>query len=184
MTDITITPPGETVVTITGPTTVVRTNQPTVPNPRYYGSLISTANQTNPVASQVNLVTFTQLEIGAGVTLTNSTRINIANPGIYVANVLLTLSKTDSGRDDLYCWFRKNGTDIANSLNMIALNGNDAHDIVSLNEMFTMSAAGYIEIAWSSTDTDLKLQALGTLTSPTRPAGPSAHVNVFQVGDV
>lgn len=184
MTDITITPPGETVVTITGPTTVVRTNQPTVPNPRYYGSLISTANQTNPVASQVNLVMFTALEIGAGVTLTNSTRINIANPGIYLMNVHLQISKTDSGLDDFYVWFRRNGTDVANSLNLAALDGNNAHVIVSVNEMFTMSTAGYIEIAWSSTDTDLKLQALSSLTSPTRPAGPSAHVNVLQVGDV
>ena len=129
MTDtiITVTPPGETTVTVTGPTTTVRTNQPTVPNPRYYGQLVSTASQTNPVASAINLVTFTTLEEGEGVTLTNGNRINLANAGTYCLTLVVNVTKTDSGVDDAYFWLRKNAADVANSTMRQNMDGNNAH---------------------------------------------------------
>ncbi len=185
MTDtiITVTEPGATEVTVTGPTTTVRTNVPTVPNPRYYGSVISTVSQTNPIASTINLVTFSTLDEGSGVTLTNGNRINLANAGTYVLQLSVNLSKTDGGQDDAYFWLRKNASDVANSTMRHSLENNNSHQLVTLVWMETVTAGQYLQVAWSSSDEDMSLvyQAAGTL--PTRPATPSVHAHIFQVGD-
>lgn len=185
MTDtiITVTPPGETTVTVTGPTTTVRTNQPTVPNPRYYAQLVSTASQTNPVASAINLVTFTTLEEGEGVTLTNGNRINLANAGTYCLTLVVNVTKTDSGVDDAYFWLRKNAADVANTTMRQNMDGNNAHELITLVWMETVTAGQYLQVAWSSSDADMSLTYAAAGTTPTRPATPSVHAHIFQIGD-
>jgi len=180
---ITVTPPGETTVTVTGPTTTVRTNQPTVPNPRYFAQLVSTASQTNPVASAINLVTFTTLEEGEGVTLTNGNRINLTNAGTYCLTLVVNLTKTDSGVDDAYFWLRKNAADVANSTMRQNMDGNNAYELVTLVWMETVTAGQYLQVAWSSSDSDMSLTYAAAGTTPTRPATPSVHAHIFQIGD-
>ena len=180
---ITVTPPGETTVTVTGPTTTVRTNQPTVPSPRYYAQLVSTASQTNPVASAINLVTFTTLEEGEGVTLTNGNRINLANAGTYCLTLVVNVTKTDSGVDDAYFWLRKNAADVANTTMRQNMDGNNAHELVTLVWMETVTAGQYLQVAWSSSDADMSLTYAAAGTTPTRPATPSVHAHIFQIGD-
>jgi hypothetical protein len=180
---ITVTPPGETTVTVTGPTITVRTNQPTVPNPRYYAQLVSTASQTNPVASAINLVTFTTLEEGEGVTLSNGNRINLANAGTYCLTLVVNVTKTDSGVDDAYFWLRKNAADVANTTMRQNMDGNNAHELVTLVWMETVTAGQYLQVAWSSSDADMSLTYAAAGTTPTRPATPSVHAHIFQIGD-
>jgi hypothetical protein len=180
---ITVTPPGETTVTVTGPTTTVRTNQPTVPNPRYYAQLVSTASQTNPVASAINLVTFTTVEEGEGVTLTNGNRINLANAGTYCLTLVVNVTKTDSGVDDAYFWLRKNAADVANTTMRQNMDGNNAHELVTLVWMETVTAGQYLQVAWSSSDADMSLNYAAAGTTPTRPATPSVHAHIFQISD-
>lgn len=180
---ITVTEPGATWVTVTGPTTTVRTNVPSVPNPRYWGALISTASQTNPVGSAINLLGYSTLEEGEGVTLTQSNRINVTNAGTYRLGLVVNVTKTDSGADDVYFWLRKNTNDVANSTMRHRLDGNNAHQLVLLEWVITLAAADYLQVAWSSSDTDLSLAYQSTQTTPTRPATPSVHAHIFQIGD-
>jgi hypothetical protein len=182
-TTITVTDAGATSVTVTGPTTTVRTNVPAVPNPRYWGNLVSTSSQTNPVASEVNLVTFSALEEGSGVTLTNSNRINLTYAGTYALMLVVNLTKTDSGADDAYFWLRKNGSDVANSTQRQRLDGNNAHELVICQWTETVTAGQYLQVAWASPDTDLSLTYAAAGTTPTRPATPSVHAHIFQIGD-
>ena len=182
-TTITITDAGATSVTVTGPTTTVRTNQPTVPNPRYWGNLISTATQSNPVASAINLVTYSALEEGSGITLTNSNRINVTNAGTYVLMIVSNVTKTDSGADDVYFWLRKNAIDVANSTQRHRLDGNNAHQLVVCQWTETVTAGQYLQVAWSSPDADLSFAYAAAGTLPTRPATPSVHAHIFQIGD-
>jgi hypothetical protein len=182
-TTITITDAGATAVTVTGPTTTVRTNVPTVPNPRYWGNLVSTASQPNPVASDINLVTFSALEEGNGVTLTNTNRINLTNAGTYCLMLVINLTKTDSGEDDAYFWLRKNGSDVANSTQHQRLDGNNVHELVICQWTETVTAGQYLQVAWASPDADLSLTYAAAATTPTRPATPSVHAHIFQIGD-
>lgn len=182
-TTITVTDAGATSVTVTGPTTTVRTNVPTVPNPRYWGNLVSTASQSNPVASAVNLITFSAVEEGSGVTLSNANRINLTNAGTYVLILVMNVSKTDSGADDAYFWLRKNGSDVANSTQRQRLDGNNDHQLVVCQWTETVTAGQYLQVAWASDDADLSLAYQAAGTSPTRPATPSVHAHVFQIGD-
>lgn len=182
-TTITITDAGATSVTVTGPTTTVRTNVPTVPNPRYWGNLVSTTSQDNPVASSINLVTFSALEEGSGITLTNANRINVTNAGTYVLMLVINISKTDSGADDVYFWLRKNASDVANSTQRQRLDGNNAHELVVCQWTETVTAGQYLQVAWTSADADLSLAYAAAGTLPTRPATPSVHAHIFQIGD-
>lgn len=182
-TTITITDAGATSVTVTGPTTTVRTNVPTVPNPRYWGNLVSTTSQDNPVASSINLITFSALEEGSGITLTNANRINVTNAGTYLLMLVMNVSKTDSGADDVYFWLRKNASDVANSTQRQRLDGNNAHELVVCQWTETVTAGQYLQVAWTSADADLSLAYAAPGTLPTRPATPSVHAHIFQIGD-
>lgn len=182
-TTITITDAGATSVTVTGPNTTVRTNVPTVPNPRYWGNLVSTTSQDNPVASSINLITFSALEEGSGITLTNANRINVTNAGTYVLMLVMNVSKTDSGADDVYFWLRKNASDVANSTQRQRLDGNNAHELVVCQWTETVTAGQYLQVAWTSADADLSLAYAAPGTLPTRPATPSVHAHIFQIGD-
>jgi hypothetical protein len=123
---------------------------------RAYISANSTTDQTGSVsaATAVKLEN-TVTSPTVGITIANDgsgnpTRITFAAGGTYALAPSIQFKNTDTNDHDATFWFRKNGTDIANSASVVnipkAADGGAVFAQIVLYE--TVTAAQYIEIMW------------------------------------
>ena len=108
--------------------------------------------------------------------------------GLYNLQFSLQFVNTDTQIHDTDVWFRKNGTNIANSNSRFSVpnshGGIDGHLIAALNFFLDMDPGDFIEIMWHTDDVKISIQQLPTATSPTRPATPSAIVTMSYVSSL
>ena len=147
----------------------------------YYGNFYSTAVQTNPAASAVNAMTFNGTPDAVGVTIVDTSNIRVTNAGVYNLQFSAQLNKTDSGSDSIDIWLAKNGKNVAWSNTRTWLVGNDAKQVAAWNFVITLAAGDYVQLYWSSADTDVRLFAEPVSSTPTRPGIPSVIATITQV---
>jgi hypothetical protein len=146
---------------------------------RAYISANSTTDQTGSISAATAIkLENTITSPTAGITIANDgsgnpTRITFAAAGTYALAPSIQFKNTDSNDHDATFWFRKNGTDIANSASVVnvpkAADGGAVFAQIVLYE--TVTAAQYIEIMWLPEDADVTLDfiAAGAIA----PAVPS-----------
>lgn len=148
----------------------------------YYLSAYSTQDQTNAGATSVNKMTYNVTDINNGVSIVSSSRITIANAGVYNIQFSAQFDKTDSGDDTVQIWLQKNGSNIANSNTEMTLTGNNGKHVAAWNFFVNAAASDYFEICWHSSDTAVFINYIAAATTPTRPAIPSVILTVNKVG--
>ena len=122
-------------------------------------------------------VNFDTTDVSYGVTLSDGSKLNIQNAGVY----LLTFSAqvlADSGADTIYLWIKKNGTNVPESATKLTLANNDA-EVATVTFVNEVAANDYYEVAWQTTNGDAVLYteaATGNI-----PAIPSIIVTITQV---
>ena len=96
-------------------------------------------------------------------------------------------ANNDSQIQDVDVWFRKNGTDIPKSNSRFSINERhgsiDGHAIAALNFFVDLDAGDYVQIMWATTNIAVKLEHIGTQSSPTRPATPSVIATMQMVSE-
>jgi hypothetical protein len=152
-----------------------------------YGAFQDSTDQTAASTTVAYPITFNTTDFSNGVTLSNSSRLNVANSGLYNLQFSIQFKNTTSSGQDVDIWFRKNGTDIPNSNSRFhppARKGSSdpSHIIAALNFFVDMAANDYIEIMWRTENTGVNIEHFGTSTSPTRPAVPSVITTMNLVG--
>ena len=163
-------------VTITGTSIGVQ-----VGPQEYYGSFYSTVDQSNAGANQVNKMTYNVTDINNGVSIVSSSRITIANAGVYNIQFSAQFDKTDSGDDKVDIWLSKNGSNVANTNTEMTLVGNNGKHVAAWNLFVNAAAADYFELCWSSADANVFINYVATQSTPTRPAIPSVILTVNKV---
>jgi hypothetical protein len=141
----------------------------------------STQDQTASVVNTGYAVTFNNTSYTSTVTLSNNSRINVQNPGIYKFDVTLQLEHNNSSETSVTVWEQKNGAAITYSGHMFDVKGNDDY-VVHWGFTVSLTANDYIEIYWATGDTQLNLHTEAA-TSP-HPGIPSASVDVSFVSNV
>lgn len=146
-----------------------------------YGSFSNNTDQTAPSAGTTAVVLFDTTEESNGVYLSNSTRINVRNAGIY--NFQFSLQLQNSTNDGQYAdvWFRVNGTDVVRSGSRFGLparksTGDPSHLIGTMNLFLDLAANDYVEIAGSVSDVGVTLEHFAADTVIPRPAIPAAII--------
>jgi hypothetical protein len=156
----------------------------TVGGSRYYGQFWDTTTQNNGGATTANPMTFNTSDTfntGVSITVGNTSRVVIANPGVYNLQFSAQFAKTDSGQDTVSVWLAKDGVNVADSCTDIDLNNNNARSVAAWNWLVNPTVANtYYQIYWSSSDTNMSIIAEGTRINPTRPAIPSVILTVTQ----
>ena len=147
----------------------------------YYGSFYSTVDQANAGANQVNKMTYNVTDINNGVSIVSSSRITIANAGVYNIQFSAQFDKTDSGDDKVDIWLSKNGSNVANTNTEMTLVGNNGKHVAAWNLFVNAAAADYFELCWSSADANVFINYVATQSTPTRPAIPSVILTVNKV---
>ena len=143
-----------------------------------YGAFQDSTDQTAASTTVAYPMTFNTTDFSNGVYLSNSSRMNVRNAGIYNLQFSVQLQNTDNAQHTVDIWFRKNGTDIAASNSMFTVPARKSasiygHLIGAINYFVELAANDYVEIVWRTESTTVSLEQLPTQTSPTRPATPS-----------
>lgn len=143
-----------------------------------YGAFQDTTDQTAASTTAAYAITFNTTDFSNGVYLSNSSRLNVRNSGLYNLEFSIQFKNTTNDTQDAEVWFRKNGTDIAASNSRFGLAprksaGDPSHTIGALNFYVELVAGDYVEIMWKVSDTGVSIEHYAAGTSPTRPATPS-----------
>jgi hypothetical protein len=141
----------------------------------------STQDQTASVVNTGYAVTFNNTSYNSAVTLSNNSRINVQNPGVYKFDVTLQLEHNNSSETPVTVWEQKNGSAIAYSGHMFDVKGNDDY-VVHWGFTVSLVANDYIEVYWSTGDTQLNLHTEAA-TSP-HPGVPSASIDISFISNV
>ena len=154
-----------------------------------YGAFQDGTDQTAANTTTAYAITFDTTDFTNGVTLSNSSRLNVAQAGIYNLQFSIQFKNTTNDGQDVDIWFRKNGTNIDNSNSRFHLparksGGDPSHLIAALNFFFSLAANDYVEIMWRPTDVGVSLEHFATSSSPTRPAVPSAIATLSFVSNL
>jgi len=154
-----------------------------------HGAFQDSTNQTAANTTTAYAVTFNTTDFSNGVTMVSNSQITVADSGIWNLQFSLQYKNTSNDGQDVDIWFRKNGTNIANSNSRFHLParktaGDPSHLIAALNFFVSLVDNDYVEIMWRTTSTTVSLEHFDTSTSPTRPAVPSAIATMTFVSNL
>ena len=154
-----------------------------------YGAFQDGTNQVAANTTTAYPVTFDTTDFSNGVTLSNSSRLNVSQPGIYNLQFSIQIKNTTNSSADVDFWFRKNGTDIAKSNSRFGISarkssGDPSHAIVALNFFVSMAANDYLQIVWRTSDVAVTIETFAAGTSPTRPSVPSVIATMSFVSNL
>ena len=154
-----------------------------------YGAFQDSTDQTAANTTTAYAITFDTTDFSNGITLSNSSRLNVAQSGIYDLQFSIQFKNTTNDTQDVDVWFRKNGTDIAKSNSRFSLgprksSGDPSHLIAAMNFFVSLAASDYVQIMWRPTDVGVSLEHFAADTSPTRPAVPSAIATLSFVSNL
>ena len=122
--------------------------------------------------------------VAAGTTITGTiaSRLVAALAGLYNIQFSAQFVSSDINIHDIDIWFRKNGTDIAESNSQFSVPnkhaGVNGHLLPALNFYIDLAAGDDVEIMWSTASSNVTIQYIGPQTSPTRPGTPSVIVTM------
>jgi len=150
--------------------------------PTPHASYFDTTTQTNPVANQVNLFRYNSVVSDYEVTRgTPTSKIYVANTGVYNFQFSAQLDKTGGGSDAVYIWPRINGVNVPDSATKIVIDGPNSEIVPAWNFVLVMEAGDYFELAWESPDTAVFIPYVAATNN--RPAIPSIILSVVWVSN-
>ena len=149
----------------------------------YHGAFSDTTDQTAGAVNTQQLITLNTTDISNGVTLVSGSQVKVANAGTYTAQFSIQLANADSQDQDVWVWFKKNGTTIANSggrVTVVSKHGAvDGHLIAIWNIFVTLAANDYLQLYWETTDTDCRIEQIPAAGD--HPAAPSVIFTINRV---
>jgi hypothetical protein len=141
-----------------------------------YGAFSSGVDQTT-TANTATLMTLDTTDFSNDVSISSS-KITVANAGIYNLQFSVQLENTDNASQDVFIWLKQNGVDIAGSTGKVGMParkgvGDPFHAIYGWNYFVSMTAGQYIEIYWSTTNANVTIQFYPASGTPTKPSTQS-----------
>ena len=148
-----------------------------------YGSFSNNTDQTAPSVGSTAVVVYDTTEESNGIYLSNSSRLNVRNAGIYNVQFSLQLANQDNAAQYADVWFRVNGTDVVRSASRFDIPARKtstdwSHVVGTVNVFLDLNANDYVEIAGTTSSTLVVLEHYPADTIIPRPAIPAAIVTM------
>jgi hypothetical protein len=117
----------------------------------------------------------------AGITIASSTNVTVAAAGVYSVNSSIQFANSDSSNHTSTFWFRKNGTNIANSASVISVPkvADGGKTLAQVTIFESMSINDYVQLVWSVDNTAVKLDY--SSASGVIPEVPSVILNMQRI---
>lgn len=121
---------------------------------------------------------FNTTDFSNEISLADTTKITVANAGIYNMQFSVQLENGDNAPQDVYLWLKQNGTDIIGSTGKVGMPqrkaiNNPSHDIKGWNYFLSMNAGDYVEVWWSTDGIDVTIPNYVATPLPTKPSTAS-----------
>jgi hypothetical protein len=154
-----------------------------------YGAFQDGTDQTAANTTTAYAITFDTTDFNNGVTLSNSSRLNVSQAGIYNIQFSVQLVNTTNASVDIDIWFRKNGTNIDKSNSRFGLAprksaGDPFHLIGAINFFVSLDTNDYVELMWRTSDVGAYIEHYAASSTPTRPSIPSVIATVTFVSNL
>lgn len=148
-----------------------------------YGSFSNNTDQTAPSVGSTAVVVYDTTEESNGIYLSNSSRLNVRNAGIYNVQFSLQLVNQDNVAQYADVWFRVNGTDVPRTASRFDIPARKSstdwsHVVGTVNVFLDLNAGDYVEIAGTTSSTLVALEHYPADTVIPRPAIPAAIVTM------
>jgi hypothetical protein len=149
---------------------------------RAIGQFESHADQT---AVSANVAYVAQMNnaasFNAGITIASSTNITVAAAGVYSINASIQFANSDTNDHTSTFWFRKNGTNIANSAFVVSVPkvADGGKTLADVTIFESMSINDYVQLVWSVSNIAVTLDYT-TASSPI-PEIPSVIFNMQRI---
>jgi len=154
--------------------------RPTIEQQKYYGEFSKTSDQSPAAINTAYALTFDNTEVAEGISIGSpASRIVVVQSGLYQFNATIQISSSNSNAKTVWLWFRKNGTDVANSARLVTININNGYTAVSMSEFFSLAANDRIEIMFATDDTAITVDNVAATAFA--PAAPAVVLAVTQV---
>jgi len=157
-----------------------------------YGAFQSLVDQTVGAANTAYAMTLDTTDYSNGITLSNSSRMNVKNTGIYNFQWSGQFENTDSQDHDARTWIKINGTNLTGSTGFFAIPSKhgsvNGHGLTGWNYYLSLNANDYVELWWETDSTAVSLQAYAAGTNYPSTASlittmnyisPSALTNIY-----
>ena len=151
-----------------------------------YGEFINNTDQVAPSTGTSAVVEWSSTGDADGVYLSNSTRLNVRNAGVY--NVQYNLQFANSTNDGQYAdiWLRKNGTqidDTARRYYLVARKSasEPSHVVGVSNYLVNLAVNDYVEVAGAVSNVGVTLEHFAADGTVPKPATPAALVTINYV---
>ena len=154
-----------------------------------YGAFQDGTDQTAANTTTAYAITFDTTDFNNGITLSNSSRLNVSQSGIYNIQFSVQLVNTTNASNDIDIWFRKNGTNIDKSNSRFGLAprkslGDPFHLIGAMNFFVSLDTNDYVELMWRTSDVGAYIEHYAASSTPTRPSIPSVIATVTFVSNL
>jgi hypothetical protein len=154
-----------------------------------YGAFQDGTDQTAANTTTAYAITFDTTDFNNGVTLSNSSRLNVAQAGIYNIQFSVQLTNTTNAPQDVDIWFRKNGTNIDKSNSRFGFAARKSpsdpfHIVAAMNLFVSLDTNDYVELMWRPTDVGVAIEHYAASSTPTRPVIPSVITTVTFVSNL
>jgi hypothetical protein len=154
-----------------------------------YNQIISNTDQTAASVANAYAITFDVEEYPDGISVVSNSQITFAETGIYNIAYSIQFKNTNNDLETIDVWFRKNGTDIADSNTRFAIparksTGDPSYLVAVTPIMVDITAANqYVEIMWRVSNTAVTIEHLPAVAAspgvtPAIPATPSVIVGI------
>ena len=147
-----------------------------------HGLFFSNQTQTNTAGpTGQNLVTFDATSVSNRISITENSKINFVEEGVYSFGFTANIEKPDAGDDEVEFWLSRNGSQIPFTNSQVSLHNANQSFIFSNEYVLSLSAGDYLQMYWHSADSNMRLTSTPAGSSPTRPAIPSVTASAYKV---
>ena len=156
-----------------------------LPFETHFGAFTDTARQLGLVNTAIAVKwrdTLAQNEVSIGFNSSlDPTRLLVVKAGTYLVHYSLHVSNTQIANDEISIWFRRNGAAYPNTLRQFLTGAVGVKNIFSGQAIILFGTDDYLELFFSVKHNQTQLLKTSALTTPSRPANPSAQITLFRI---
>ena len=127
-----------------------------------YGAFQSTVDQTAAAANTAYAMTLNTTDYANGVSVASSSRITVADSGIWNLQWSGQFENPDSQDHDARVWLKINGTVVVGSTGFFAVPSKhgsvNGHALIGWNYFLSLNANDYVELWWETDSTQVSIQ--------------------------
>ena len=151
-----------------------------------YGAFHDESTQTVAAINTNYEILLSNTDLSNGISIGSPTsKIVFANSGIYNITFSIQLVNQSAQIQDANIFLRLNGSNLANSnshTSMLEKHGSKHGGlIITVNFILSINANDYIELVWNTTSTNVSIETIPLIASPSTPATPSVIITLQQI---